>query len=178
MRKNPKRGEQYRHFLGNVYEIVALAEHTETLEELVVYFDVKDPKKIFARPLTMFMSVVDREKFPDAWQEYRFELISGDSAAGDEDYPTADEKADSADEYDEYEGVPKELLRFLDADTYEKRLDVIASIKRRGALDDALIDAIAVSLDTEIKAGDIEERYSELREYLLMLDRFECNRLR
>ena len=41
-----------------------------------------------------------------------------------------------------------------------------------------MIDTMAVSLDTEVKEGDIEARYAEIRNCLITMERFECNRLR
>lgn len=67
-----KVGEKYRHFKGDVMEILAIAKHTETLEDLVIY---KHYDKLWARPIDMFNSLVDKEKYPNATQEYRFEKI-------------------------------------------------------------------------------------------------------
>ena len=68
------------------------------------------------------------------------------------------------------------VLEFLDADSYEKKLQILSMLHTR--ITDAMIDTMAVSLDTEVKEGDIETRYSELRNCLLTMERFECNRLR
>lgn len=63
------------------YRVLGYATHSETRETLVIYealYDLnsEDPLKVFARPLDMFMSKVDKEKYPNIQQEYRFELLS------------------------------------------------------------------------------------------------------
>jgi len=53
-----KVGEKYKHYKGTLYEIIALAKHSETLEELVVYQQIDDLSKVWARPLTMFEETI------------------------------------------------------------------------------------------------------------------------
>ena len=56
-----------------LYRIIGVAEHTESGEKLMIYQALYDDRRIFARPYDMFMEKVDREKYPDVRQEYRFE---------------------------------------------------------------------------------------------------------
>ncbi len=70
-----KVGHKYKHFKGTIMEVIAIAKHSETLEELVIYKHLEDGE-IWARPINMFTSKVDHEKYPNINQEYRFEEIN------------------------------------------------------------------------------------------------------
>ena len=66
----------FRHFKKNQwYKVLGIAEHTETGEAMVVYQAMYGSCKVYVRPFAMFVSKVDREKYPDAMQEYRLEHI-------------------------------------------------------------------------------------------------------
>ena len=64
----------YRHFKGDYYLVVDLATHSETKETYVVYRRLYGDGSLWIRPLDMFLSEVDHEKYPDVKQTYRFEL--------------------------------------------------------------------------------------------------------
>ncbi len=68
------------------------------------------------------------------------------------------------------------LLAFLDADSYEEKLEVFASLE--GKVDLHMLNAIAASLDLELSEGSLEEQYDTLKNCLMTLERYECNRLR
>ena len=73
-------GGTYRHFKGYIAKVITVAIHSETQEQLVVYEctgkgDCDHKDGIYARPLEMFLSEVDHEKYPEVKQKYRFELI-------------------------------------------------------------------------------------------------------
>ena len=63
-----------------LYEIMGVAEHTESGEALMIYRPLYGEKKLYARPLAMFLSEVDREKYPNAKQTYRFERYEEDES--------------------------------------------------------------------------------------------------
>ena len=76
-REVPEPGQKYRHFkLDKVVTILGIARHTETEEVEVVY---EHDGHIWCRPIQIFMSEVDKEKYPDAKQQFRFELVEGNS---------------------------------------------------------------------------------------------------
>ena len=212
----PRPQEIYKHFKGNLYQVTAIATHSETQEQLVIYQALYGDFRIYARPLHMFVSRVDREKYPDATQEFRFELqgpgaerqraesepepgdcvaggigaepehvaggigtepgyVAGGTgtAAGVEEWADAEEAsgAESA-----AEALDPFVMEFLDADSYEQRLNILAGLHHR--ITDGMITTMAIACDIEIDDGDTEERYEALKTCLQTLERYECNRLR
>lgn len=196
MNQIPQAGEIYQHFKGKLYRIVALATHTETGEQLVIYQALYGEFQVFARPLSMFLEKVDAKKYPDAAGKDRFMRIpmaeavavSRPVAAPSENpvepRPAAmpsesnvESRAVAASSENSVEPQPDPgLLAFLDADSYEEKLEVFASLE--GKVDLHMLNAIAASLDLELSEGSLEEQYDTLKSCLMTLERYECNRLR
>ncbi len=179
MRPNPKPQEMYRHFKGNIYQIRCLAKHSETGEMMVVYQAMYDTFQIYVRPLAMFMEEVDFEKYPDARQQYRFELLQdSELVSGSQAVEEPVKESDAGTEGAEVQqlNIDPLVMEFLEADTYEHRLNILAALRSR--ITDEMINTMAMAVDLEIKEGDVEERYEELKSCLLTFEKYECNRLR
>ena len=196
MNQIPQAGEIYQHFKGKLYRIVALATHTETGEQLVIYQALYGEFQVFARPLSMFLEKVDAKKYPDAAGKDRFMRIPmAEAAAVPQPVPapsenpveprpaampsesTVESRDVAAPSENPVEPQPDPgLLAFLDADSYEEKLEVFAALE--GKVDLHMLNAIAASLDLELSEGSLEEQYDTLKSCLMTLERYECNRLR
>lgn len=75
-REPPVSDEIWVHFKGLKVEIISVGMHTETQEKLVVYRHADDnDTQIWIRPLEMFMSEIDHNKYPDVKSRWRFERL-------------------------------------------------------------------------------------------------------
>ena len=197
MERRPQSGEIYRHFKDKLYQIVAVAIHSETREELVIYQALYDDFKVYARPLEMFVSEVDHVKYPDVRQKYRFEKVKlektdtekidiektqvneveevslSTSSSPIEDASVCQADPDETDE----QGVNPKLLEFLDAETFEQKYNVLVSM--RDEITDRLIDDISVVMDIVIPEGELMKRYEDLKHAIRTRQHYEfSNRLR
>ena len=142
--RKPKKGDVYKHFKGNLYEIVAVAKHTETMEEMVIYQEV-DGDAIYARPLDMFISKVDKEKYPEVLQVYRFEI--------------------------QEEQEKLSIVDFLDLKTSAEKRKYLDAMK--DSLTEEFVGLAAQCLDFVENEGTLEDRYRELVWYLKTLEKYE-----
>jgi hypothetical protein len=174
----PMPGEYYRHFKGNLYEILTVASHSETGEKLVVYRALYGSHQDYARPAEMFLSEVDHEKYPEVSQQYRFEKV-GDCIHGLMTTEAPKEK----EEKEMSEETPKEtnsdssiLLCFLNAEGLQQKLEVIR--ENRTKIDQRFIDDAAMALDIVITEGELDDRLRELCRNLQLMAQYEGRRLR
>ena len=165
----PKVHEIYKHFKGNLYQITAIAEHTETGEQLVVYQALYGDFKTYARPLEMFTGKVDKVKYPEVAQEFRFALQGSEA-----DRQKAEEDLQEPSEAELV--LDPMVLEFLDTDSYEQKLNILAGLHHR--ITDDMITTMAIACDVEVDEGDTEKRYESLKNCIMTLEKYECNRLR
>ena len=67
-----KPGKKYKHFKGDIITVICIAKDSETLKEQVVY---EHNGQTWVRDKEMFLSKVDKEKYPNVEQVYRFEEV-------------------------------------------------------------------------------------------------------
>ena len=163
MDRIPKPGECYRHFKNKLYQIITVAEHSETGEKMVVYQALYGTFGTCVRPLSMFTSEVDHEKYPEVNQKYRFERVELKTEEAEE---TSEETAVSS----------KNLLAFLDAETYYEKLEVLK--ERCEIFSEEELTAVCESLDIGSGTGTREGMYRAAVNYLEMQTKYDGARLR
>lgn len=163
----PKPGEKYLHFKEKLYQVIAIAEHTETGEELVIYQALYGNFQVYARPLSMFISLVDKDKYPKVQQEYRFQLVGQQTEAEEElleRFNAGEQRAED------------KLMAFFDAGTMEEKYKILLDM--RDDINDHMINNMAVVLDVVIEEGPLDRRYEELKSCVRTFQKYECSRLR
>lgn len=173
MDREPKSGEVYRHFKNRLYQIIAVAVHSETAEKLVIYQAMYGGFQVYARPLEMFMSEVDRRKYPQVQQRYRFERVDRSTLSGEgEAFDAAPREEPSK----ELGSVDEKLMAFLDTDDWEMKYNIVVSM--RDDITDHMINNLAVSIDVVIPEGDLGDRYEQLKSCIRTKQRYERERMR
>ena len=152
MERRPVVGETYRHFKNKNYKIIAIAHHSETGEELVIYQALYGDGMVCARPLDMFVSEVDHEKYPEVKQKYRFEKI---------ETPVLEMT------------IEDRMMKFFDEDSLEGKYQILLTMREE--ITDTMIDNLAVVLDVVIEDGPITQRFDDLKRAIQTKQRYEQN---
>lgn len=183
-------GEFYRHFKNKLYQIIAVATHSETGEQMVVYQALYGDYKVYVRPYEMFVSEVDHEKYPEVTQKYRFTRVEPENADGRERAAGAGMTDDGRTVADggtprfccaeEEQELPTEpnpaLVAFLDAETYEERMECLARLAKTATQTE--LNSIYVVLDMKEQSGPIAVQIDCIRRHLAAQNRYDGARLR
>lgn len=200
-RQTPVAGQIYKHFKGNLYKVLAVAVHTESEEKLVVYQSVENPDRVFARPLEMFMSDIDRFRYPLIRAKYRFTLVSEpEEETNGEETKEEETKEETLNEDTRGEDVKDEETEeqsdddsavykdngelvidpyvegVLDEKEFSKKIEFFEML--RGKCTEDMLTTIAISLDIQLQEGSIEDKYSQILRTLKMHEKYETSRLR
>lgn len=208
MADRPRPQEIYRHFKGNMYQVLTIAIHSETREEMVVYQALYGDYKVYVRPLDMFMSEVDRAKYPDVKQKMRFEkvTVAAEPARVAQSFTEPENKnevrpekttASEPEKKPMFNFKPTEksviMEKSVDEEARELNLDPLviqfmdadlASEKNdilsklRPIITNDMIDIMAMSVGVVVNEGDVYDRYNDLRTCLTTMEKFESTRLR
>lgn len=172
-------GERYRHYKGGLYQIVAVAMHTETEEDMVIYQALYGDYKVYARPLNMFFENVSDDKGKIVLRFIR-ENEKIDVRAKKEVFDVSEKQEITHTETYETESMPEGvnplLISFLDAESCNEKLEVLRSMRKN--IDDKTISDIAAAMDIVIEEKSVEERLKDLESCLVTRARFETTRLR
>lgn len=191
-RQAPVEGQIYKHFKGSLYRIVTIAVHTETSDKLVVYQSVEKPERVFARPLDMFMSEVDRLRYPLVKAKYRFTLLveateeeECESEAEEPEVEEPDIDSEALTATDDDNATFKEngelvldpyVEAVLDEKEFSKKIENFEFL--RGKCTEDMLVTIAISLDIQLMEGTVEEKYAQILKTLRMHEKYESSRLR
>ena len=196
---NPLPGEKYLHFKNKLYQVIAVAKHSETMEPYVVYQALYGDFGVYIRPYDMFVSEVDHEKYPKVTQKYRFAYVDhtknetlrteraehkkipvNQNVEQQENVPDVTAAVSTAElqeqnmvqrESDVEEQINPWLLRFLDTDTMEEKYQMVCDIKND--ITDRLIDDLAVAVDVVIPEGKLSDRYEQLKYCIRTRQKYE-----
>ena len=194
-----RQGQFYRHFKGGLYQVMAIATHSETKEKMVVYQALYGDFGVYIRPYDMFVSEVDHEKYPEVTQKYRFAYVDhtknetlrteraehkkipvNQNVEQQENVPAVTAAVSTAElqeqnmvqrESDVEEQIDPWLLRFLDTDTMEEKYQIVCDIKND--ITDRLIDDLAVAVDVVIPEGKLSDRYEQLKYCIRTRQKYE-----
>ena len=178
----PRPGEFYRHFKNRLYQIIAVAYEAETEQQVVVYQALYGDYRVWVRPLENFLSRTDREKYPEASQEWRFErTVPAQDVHGPQSGPAQDVSAPAGPApavaaAEVGRTGTQVLLAFLDAETREEKKAALVSGMDR--LTQRELDSIYMALDMPAQEGDVRAQVSGILSWMKTQERYESSRLR
>lgn len=158
MERRPKPGEKYRHFKNKLYQVITIAKHSETGEELVIYQALYGDFGVYARPLAMFVSEVDHEKYPQVQQKYRFELVEDQTAEDSAADAVVTEKETEANTTDDAIVADRNVSQSAGADSDEKQDEFAVKSEARADAE----PQVEPKLMEFLEADSFQEKYNIL----------------
>ncbi|MGN0298656.1 MAG: DUF1653 domain-containing protein [Lachnospiraceae bacterium] len=196
-REIPQPGQFYRHFKNKLYQIIAIATHSETGNALVIYQALYGDFQIYARPLEMFLSPVDKVKYPDAKQYWRFQRVTFASA---QKKSPANPNTASAEIAATAITIPNTLpalstprkqsparpqasasiedivTSYINANSAQERLHILE--ENKDICTNHMLDSMAYLIDHTLDGKTVSDKYEDLHNILQTLVHFENSRLR
>mgnify|MGYP002711329343 CR=1 FL=1 len=158
MERRPKPGEKYRHFKNKLYQVITIAKHSETGEELVIYQALYGDFGVYARPLPMFVSEVDHEKYPQVQQKYRFELVEDQTAEDSVADAVVTEKETESNTTDDAIVADRNVSQSAGADSDEKQDEFAVKSEARADAE----PQVEPKLMEFLEADSFQEKYNIL----------------
>lgn len=158
MERRPKPGEKYRHFKNKLYQVITIAKHSETGEELVIYQALYGDFGVYARPLAMFVSEVDHAKYPQVQQKYRFELVEDQTAEDSVADAVVTEKETEANTTDDAIVADRNVSQSAGADSDEKQDEFAVKSEARADAE----PQVEPKLMEFLEADSFQEKYNIL----------------
>lgn len=198
-RSLPRAEDIYRHFKGGLYQILTLATHSESGEVLVIYRALYGHFKTYARPLSMFMEAVDRKKYPEVKEKYRFtrvEFVSSSKITPPEKklslnkpiseakpMPEKEEKQIEFQENNASVSPPEDkskamslFMEFLDENSFDKKRNLLRALSPIAT--SHIINSMAASLDLVPGGISKEADLKMISDYISARIHFDGSRLR
>lgn len=189
-RSIPRAEDIYKHFKGKLYQIITIAKHSETGEDLVIYRALYGDFKSYAGSLSMFLSEVDKAKYPEVSTKYRFTKMVPTSAKETHSHevqenrepiapnenpvptppPVSTEKSESEDAR-----AMALFMEFLDETGFDKKRNILRAISPIAT--SFIINSMAASLDL-IPSGNPDADLKMIHDYISARIHFDGSRLR
>ena len=190
----PKAYEIYRHFKGNLYMVICIAEDCDDLSKKVVYKALYGEGKTYVRDLEEFLSEVDHDKYPYIEQKSRFKKITPEKLRVQDDITTnnnaktdnsknddskTDDSMSNGDnnnrESDEKDGDDSKnvspLIRFLDTNDNDERLEILTDIQDE--LTEDMCSTMEFVLGMEEGTGSVFDRYRNIKQNIIYKSKYE-----